>query len=428
MKIITQITNKSAFNKNVFTLFTGQIIVQAIAFAVGFVITRLYSPEQIGAYSLFVAISTMLTIVATGRYDAAIIVEEEDIKIDALWLLSLLISVSFNIVLSIVLLFFSDKLLTIFNISGLNNWISFLPWAVFTGSVIKATQFYFNKKSDYKWMRNSDILKSASNSVLSISLFKWLTGGLIIANIIGSIVSVIYLLIKLPQGFWSKIKTTCSIKELSFVAKKYKNYLTLYSLSGILNAVVSNGTPIFIIYFFTEKTAGYYFMAEKVVSIPIGLIVASISKVFYQKAAELYKDDKTAFLNLIKSIQKKMAYFLLPFLILLSVVAPYFFKLFGEGWEYAGEMVKYFAILIFINNLVSPVGSISNVLNRLDVLLYFNISIAFFRGLTFYLGSLYLSFEYALLFSSIVISICYLVLDTVLKRIIKKEIKSEKTA
>ena len=70
------------------------------------------------------------------------------------------------------------------------------------------------------------------------------------------------------------------------MAKKYKHYLTLYSLSGILNAFVSNVTPIFIVYFFTEKTAVYYFMAEKVVSIPIGVIVAAISKVFYQKAAE----------------------------------------------------------------------------------------------------------------------------------------------
>ena len=236
------------------------------------------------------------------------------------------------------------------------------------------------------------------------------------------------LLAKLPKGFFIKIKDVFLLEALSVVAKKYKHYLTLYSLSGILNAVVSNGTPIFIIYFFTEKTAGYYFMAEKVVSIPIALIVAAISKVFYQKAAELYKTDKVTFLRLIKSIQKKMVYFLFPFLIVLSVVAPYFFKLFGTGWEYAGEMVKYFAILVFINNLVSPVGSISNVLNRLDILLYFNISIAILRGVTFYFGSLYLSFEYALLFSSVIISICYLTLDVVLKRIIKQEINCEKIA
>jgi len=286
LKRINKIINNSDFSKNVFTLFTGQLVAQTIAFAVGFVITRLYSPEQLGLYATFVAITTILSIVATGRYDAAIVVEEDDKKISALWLLSFLISVGFNLTLLVVLYFFSDVIFSKFKIIELNKWAVFIPFAVFIGSIIKSTQFYYNKYSSYKWIRNSDIIKSVANSTLSISLFKWLTGGLIFANIIGSAVSLMYLFAKLPQDFWVKIKAIISLPELSGVAKKYKNYLTLYSLSGILNAFVSNVTPIFIVYFFTEKTAGYYFMAEKVVSIPIGVIVAAISKVFYQKAAE----------------------------------------------------------------------------------------------------------------------------------------------
>jgi len=424
LKFLSQITNKSEFNKNVFTLFTGQVIVQAISFAVGFIITRLYLPEQIGVYSLFVAIVTILTIVATGRYDAAIVVEENDSKVKSLWGLSLIISLVFNMSLVVFLYFFSEQLLIYLNVEGLGKWLLLIPFTVFIGSIIKATQYYFNRYADYKEMKNSDIIKSSSNSIFSVGLgyLNFLSGGLIIANIVGSIFSAGFLLSKLPFKFWKGLSESFSKEELKSVAIQYKNYLTSYSLSGLLNALVSNGTPLFIIYFFSEKIAGYYFMAEKVISIPLGLIVASISKVFYQKASELYRKDKVQFLSLINTIQKRMVLFLLPFLILLTIVAPYFFKLFGEGWGYAGEMVKYFAILMFFNNIVSPVGSISNILNRLDILLYFNISIAVFRVVTFYLGSLYLNFEYSLLFSSIVISMCYLVLDFTLKRIIKKEI------
>ncbi len=118
-----------------------------------------------------------------------------------------------------------------------------------------------------------------------------------------------------------------------------------------------------------------------------------------------------------------MAQFLLPFLLVLSILSPYFFKLFGNGWEFSGEMVKYFIILVFFKNLVSPVGAISNIINRLDLLLYFNISIALLRIITFYLGSKYLSFEYSLLFSSVMVSLCYITLDIILKRIIKNEMK-----
>ena len=214
MKRINKIINNSDFSKNVFTLFTGQLVAQTIAFAVGFVITRLYSPEQLGLYATFVAITTILSIVATGRYDAAIVVEEDDKKISALWLLSFLISVGFNLTLLVVLYFFSDVIFSKFKIIELNKWAVFIPFAVFIGSIIKSTQFYYNKYSSYKWIRNSDIIKSVANSTLSISLFKWLTGGLIFANIIGSAVSLMYLFAKLPQDFWVKIKTIISLPEL----------------------------------------------------------------------------------------------------------------------------------------------------------------------------------------------------------------------
>ncbi len=428
MNYISQITNKSEFNKNVFTLFTGQIIVQAISFFVGFIITRLYLPEEIGIYSLFIGITTILTIICTGRYDAAIVVEGDDGKVKSLLLLSLLISFWFNLLMFVFLYFFSNPFMNYFNIASLGRWILLIPFTVFVGSIIKATQNYFNRYAEYGKMKNSDIIKSSINSFFSVGLglIKFLNGGLILANVIGNIFSALFLLLKFPKNFWKDIHLFYSIQKLKKVAVQYKNYLTSYSLSGLLNALVTNGTPIFIVYFFSEKIAGYYFMAEKIISIPIGLIVASISRVFYQKASELYREDKTKFLALITNIQKKMILFLVPFLIILSVFAPYFFKLFGDGWGYAGEMVKYFAILIFFSNVVSPVGTISNIINRLDILLYFNISIAVSRVVTFYVGSLYFSFEYSLLFSSVVVSICYLVFNIVLKDKIKLEISGEK--
>lgn len=426
MNFISQIINKSEFNKNVITLFTGQLTVQVISFLVGFVVTRLYLPEQIGVYSMFIATTTILSMFSTGRYDTAIVVEKEEGKIKSLWLLSLTISFTFNFLLFLGFYFFSHTIIIFFKVDKLDKWILLIPLAVFINAIYSATQYYFNRYMQYGKINTSDILKSVLNSIFSVGfgLSKILNGGLIFSSIISNFFATSLLLIRLPKKFWSHYRPINS--SLIEVAKIYKNYLTLYSLSGVLNALVVNGTPLFIVYFFTQKLAGYYFMAEKVVSIPLGLLVTSISKVFFQKASELYKTDKKEFLALIYTIQKKMIMFLLPFLLLVSIISPYFFKLFGEGWYQSGELVKYFVILVFFSNMVSPVGSISNVINRLDILLYFNISIALLRGITFYIGSLYLSFEYSLLISSIVISLCYLTLDVVLKKIIKKEVLNEK--
>lgn len=402
----------------------GQLIVQAIAFAALPIITKLYSAEQIGAYSLFMAIFMITTVVSTGRYETAIVVEQEDKNAIFLWSLSLCVSLLFSVLFLIVLFFFNDFFLSILKTNQLGNFILFLPLAIFLGAANRATQFYFNKIEQYKKITHSDILKAGTNASGSISfgLLNYLSGGLIIANILSVFISTSYLILKLPSYFWQTLKTSFSFSNLKLIGLRYKNYLSYYSLSGVLSAFVTNGTPIFIIFFFSEKTAGYYFMAEKVVSIPLGLVVAAISRVFYQKATVIYNTNKAGFLQFIYSIQKKMILVLIPLLVILSLTAPYFFNWFGSDWKQAGEMIKYFAILVFFNNLVSPVGSISNIINRLDILLYFNISLAICRLLTFYIGSLYFSFEHALLLSAIVISLCYILLDFYLKKLIKKEI------
>lgn len=404
----------------------GQLFVHLIAFAALPIITKLYSAEQIGAYALFMSIFMVLTIVSTGRYETAIIVEQNEQKSILLWSLSLCFSFIFSLLLFITLFFFTDFFLSFFKTKQLGTYILFLPLAIFLGAAIRATQFYFNKLEHYKKITVSDILKSGTNAAGGIG-FGWInffSGGLVVANILSMFISLIYLTAQLSSHFWNKLKNNFSYYNLKEIGCRYKNYLSFYSLSGILSAIVSNGTPIFIIFFFTEKTAGYYFMAEKVVSVPLGLVVAAISRVFYQKATILYNTNKNEFLQLIYSIQKKMIFVLIPLLILLSLLAPYVFDWFGNDWKKAGEMIKYFAVLVFFNNLVSPVGSISNIINRLDILLYFNIALAFCRLLTFYLGSLFFNFEYALLFSALVLSLCYIALDFHLKNILKKEIQS----
>ncbi len=150
--------------------------------------------------------------------------------------------------------------------------------------------------------------------------------------------------------------------------------------------------------------------------------MAAIAKVFYQRATEIFREDKTAFLEFTRNIQRKMLWVLLPLLVTLSFVGPYIFEWLGTEWKQAGEMIKYFALLVLINNLVSPVASIANIINRLDILLYFNIAAVIIRGLSFFIGSYFFTFEIALLISAISISLCYILLDVGLKHQIKKQI------
>ena len=78
---------KSDFVKNVITLVTGTALAQAIPLAVSPILTRIYSPEDFGILALFLGISSVFSVVVTGRYEFAITLplKDEDAR-PILWL------------------------------------------------------------------------------------------------------------------------------------------------------------------------------------------------------------------------------------------------------------------------------------------------------------------------------------------------------
>ena len=70
----------SEFVKNVFTIFTGNVVAQAIPFLMEPVLARIYSPDDFAVVSVYLAVANLFSIVATGRYELAIMLPKEDKK------------------------------------------------------------------------------------------------------------------------------------------------------------------------------------------------------------------------------------------------------------------------------------------------------------------------------------------------------------
>jgi O-antigen/teichoic acid export membrane protein len=54
------------------TLLAGGALAQALPLLLGPLLTRLYTPDEFGAFHLFAAIATNLAVVACGRYEFAL--------------------------------------------------------------------------------------------------------------------------------------------------------------------------------------------------------------------------------------------------------------------------------------------------------------------------------------------------------------------
>ena len=85
--MLKRLKPKSEFSKNVVTLMTGTTIAQAIPIAISPILTRIYSPEDFGMFALYFSILALVGVIATARYEIAIVLpkdDEEAIKILAL--------------------------------------------------------------------------------------------------------------------------------------------------------------------------------------------------------------------------------------------------------------------------------------------------------------------------------------------------------
>ena len=85
--------NRSEFIRNVFTIFSGNAIAQTIPFLLEPVIARLFVPQDFAIWTLYISFTNIFSILATGRYEMAIMLPSKERKAINVLALSMIISV-----------------------------------------------------------------------------------------------------------------------------------------------------------------------------------------------------------------------------------------------------------------------------------------------------------------------------------------------
>ena len=403
----------SDFFQNILKLLTSISIAQFIPIIITPVLTQYFSPEEFGTYGLYVSVCSIFGIIASGKYDTAIMLPKRKVDADNLLVLSLLIAAFFSIIFFSFLNIFQDKILEITKSNFLYKYYVIIPITILLISTNVSIPSWFNRNRKYNLIAKQNILKSSSNSLTALILgLKSINAGLIF----GYITSILLV------STWN---ANCLIKNLkpskistNLMKRNFKKYIDFFkfsTLSNLFNSLSNLGMTMLVIIFYGPKIAGLYFLAEKLIAIPISFITNSVSQVYFQKASKLFHSDKTALLQLTNKIQKNIFYLIFPFLMILSIWGVDFFSLFGEEWKQAGVILKYFTSFILLKNLYSPISHIGDILNKQKLLLGFNISLFLFQLASFYFFREY-GIKPALLTASFLGAMHYLILNIYMRK------------
>ena len=344
---------KTKYIKNIFSIILGAGSAQIILILASPILTRLYSPDDFGLFALFVAITSILSVIATGRYEIAALMPNKDENAYNLVFLSILICFFFNFCLIFFIFFFGEQALSYFQIPITYSVLYLIPLGVLLLSMNLILKSWHNRKKRFKHIATESVFQSITISVSQSSLSSWLQSlGLIFGQMISSFLSVLYYL----RIFLKKDKTKLNKKKIILLMKKYSQYPLIDVPSSLISISANRALNILLASIFSPSVAGFYYLTQRVLQTPITLISGSILIVFRQQAVQDYKKNNHCKVIYMKTLCLLFLIALLPSTILYFWAENLFAFIFGEQWRESGMYAKVLIPALFLRFIANPLS------------------------------------------------------------------------
>lgn len=350
---------------------TGTVIAQVFSVLISPILTRIYTPEEMGDLNIYLRAVGFLSAVATARYELSLPLPKKEEHAYLLYRLSIRISI--YVLLGSCFLFFVYFLFTKFDIKTVNLAVFTLISSVFLVLINLGTNWAIRKKQ-FKKISTSRMLNSISSNLL-----RWLFGvmgmgsfGLLIASLVGYVLSSLTFFKE-----WFKIDKANRSFRSDGKTKVLMNTYREFPAINLPHVMVDLGKDLllafFMVFFFSKDVFGWYSHSYAILQMPISIIGISIGQVFFNRAAEIVNNGGSTLGLLKKTIGVLFAISIIPFTVLFFFGTPMFSFVFGKEWAQAGHFSEIMSIWFFMNFLNSVISTLPTILHRQKQFFYLGI-------------------------------------------------------
>lgn len=393
---------RSDFYRNIITLMSGTVLSQVIPILLSPVLSRLYTPEEFGVFSMFTSIAAAVAVMATFRYELAIMLPEKEESAASILRLSFIITLSLTFCLVLLIALLHNQFPVWFHTPELASFQYFIPLFLLFAGGTQALNYWLSRQKKFKLLAAGKIGQTGMAGALSI-LFGYLNFsslGLVFGAVAGQLTSLLIY----AAGSVKKIaalRQYVTRQHITENFRKYQTFMLVNTPHALLN-VFQDIIVIFLInYFFSKTILGWYAFGYRILKVPTGFVGAAIFQVYFQSASTL-KNDRKKLQSLTKKIYVQLFAVGLPVFAVLAIFAPQIFSLiFGSQWEEAGRIAQLLSPWLFLNFIVSPVAAITIVLNRQQWAIWFAVVDTVLRSSAVLIGGMYGSDHLAFILLSI---------------------------
>ena len=366
------------FIRNIFHLGLANVAAQVLSFLVVPLLTRLYSPLDYGAFSIYLAVLSTLIPISSLRFHAAIAIATKSEDARAVFMIALGV-LGFGTALLLLLIssiLYWDAMPATWSGSGIHAllWVLPLNFAAIGMSQLLAS--WLMTRNDYRSAAVARVAESFSDRAVScLCALSSITQhmGLVWGRLFGSVTSAYILLRSAHHSYERGMWASLSLSQLFRIVSRYRHFALISSCATLCDGAARQAPALLLAIYFSPVTTGYYALAFQVANVPLLIAGDALASAFFQRAI-LNRGNSAKLANDTLRLFRAMLCLIIPVTLALWFLGkPSFSLVFGTSWEQAGAYAEVLAIGFFFMFLHRPLSVLFDVFEAQTARLWFDI-------------------------------------------------------
>lgn len=334
---------------------SGNTLAQFVGVAGVPILTRLYTPSDFAAQSLFIQVVTFGAAIVTWRYEYFVQLPKDDDEAHALNGLVLLTGLLSLAVLTPLFWLLQHPLARQLGNPEVAPWMVLAPLTAVLVSWGMAAQNNAQRHRDFKNSGFSELVSKVAYILTGVLAALAHVGsiGLVLTTAVGAVAKSGFMFLRRPA--WGKprpinINRPC----MRSVRQKYGRLASSTVISHLLSTSAVAVPQIAMGHLYGANVLGQFALVLATIYLPAGLLGAAIGQVYYQRAATIWAERKP-FFGLWRDTLRKLLLIGAPVYGAIAALSPFAYPFaFGAQWHLAGTLAMVMSLAAFGSFVTSP--------------------------------------------------------------------------
>lgn len=353
----------ASFSRRVLVLASGSSVAQIVPFLISPILTRIYSPSDFGVYAIFLAIVGVTSVLATGRYELAIVIANDRESATRVAALTIVLATAFStclLALSLLVLLVPSR---IDWVDELGLWLLLVPICTLVMGISQALVYYAIHLHSYRSVAQASVYRSLAGAAVQVAI------GLAVKSSAGLILGTLVSYVASSGRLWRPFRRNWATADidrqtLAAAARRYSAFPRLSLPGAFANVAAYSLISMGVSALYSAATLGMYSLVQRVLSAPTQLVGAAIGQVFLRAGVD--EVSSTGGLRRLydRTLLRVALLSLPPFVGVLLFGDSVFGLVFGDQWTSAGTYAQALAPLSWIAFVAAPLSNTANVQER----------------------------------------------------------------